>query len=68
MYKVKEKAYLQYRKASKEINNSIMSTVSLYNLIYIRKSDGMRQKLIDLKKRLASTDQARKLELASEYR
>ena len=32
------------------------------------KSDGIRQKLIDLRKCLAPTDLARKLELASEYR
>ena len=66
-YKDDEKVYQEYLKARKEINDFIMRTVSLSNHIYMRNSDGVRQKIIDLKKHLAPTDEARELELSTLY-
>ena len=66
-YKDDEKTYQEYLKGRKEINDLIMRTVSLSNHIYMRNSDGVRQKLIDLKKHLAPTDEARELELSILY-
>ena len=67
-YKAEEKAFQKYENACEKVNEFIMKTVAFHNHTFIQESGTIRQKLLDLKKRLAPTDQARKLDITSEYR
>ena len=49
------------------VQNHIVKTVSTSNIVYISDKTSVYQMLVALKKRLAPTDYARKLELASKY-
>ena len=49
------------------VRNHIVTTVSTHNIVYINDKNTVYQMLVALKKRLAPTDYARKLELAYKY-
>ena len=49
------------------IRNFIVSTVSAKNIVYIKKTSTVYQMLVALKKRLAPTDDAKKIQLANQY-
>mgnify|MGYP003622956889 CR=1 FL=1 len=49
------------------VRNHLVTTVSTTNIVYINGKTTVYQMLVALKKRLAPTDYARKLELASKY-
>jgi len=45
-----------------------MKIATLHNHTCMQESDGIQQKLLDLKNRLAPTDQARRFDMINEYR
>src|SRR4051812_33326379 len=59
--------YEKQRIALQDIQNHILSTLSRNNLSFIMDKETVYAKLTALKKRLAPTDRARKLELSQKY-
>jgi hypothetical protein len=49
------------------VQNHVVTTVSIINIVYIKDKSTVYQMLVALKKRLALTDYARKLEVVHKY-
>ena len=49
------------------VQNHVVTTISITNVIYIKDKSTVYQMLVALKKRLALTDYARKLEVVHKY-
>jgi hypothetical protein len=67
-YKKKMRKYKKRIDALKNLNIFIFISVDRFNLIYLRNQKTIHQKLSALKKRLASTNRVRKLEMIRKYK
>jgi hypothetical protein len=67
-YKKKMRKYKERIDALKNLNIFILISVDRFNLIYLRNQKTIHQKLSALKKRLASTNRVRKLEMIRKYK
>jgi hypothetical protein len=67
-YKKKMRKYNKRIDALKNLNIFILTSVDRFNLIYLRDQKTIHQKLSILKKRLASTNRVRKLEMIRKYK
>ncbi len=67
-YKKKMRRYKERIDALKNLNIFILTSVDRFNLIYLRDQKTIHQKLSALKKRLASTNRVRKLEMIRKYK
>ncbi len=67
-YKKKMRRYKKRIDALKNLNIFILTSVDRFNLIYFRNQKTIHQKLSTLKKRLASTNEVRKLEMIRKYK
>jgi hypothetical protein len=67
-YKKKMRKYKERIDALKNLNIFILTSVDRFNLIYLRNQKTIHQKLSTLKKRLASTNRIRKLEMIRKYK
>ena len=57
----------QEMESLKTIRNQLVTSVSKDNIVYIETKDTIYEMLVALKKRLAPTDEARKLEIIDKY-
>ncbi len=67
-YKKKMRKYKERIDALKNLNIFIFISIDRFNLIYLRDQETIHQKLSTLKKRLASTNRVRKLEIIRKYK
>jgi hypothetical protein len=67
-YKKKMRKYKKRIDVLKNLNIFIFTSVNRFNLIYFRNQETIHQKLTALKKRLASTNSIRKLEMIRKYK
>jgi hypothetical protein len=67
-YKKRMRRYKKRIDALKNLNIFILTSVDRFNLIYLRNQKTIHQKLSVLKKRLASTNRVRKLEMIRKYK
>jgi hypothetical protein len=67
-YKDQMRRYKERIDALKNLNIFILTSVDRFNLIYLRDQKTIHQKLSILKKRLASTNRIRRLEIARKYK
>jgi hypothetical protein len=67
-YKKKMRKYKERIDALKNLNIFILMSVNRFNLIYLRDQKTIHKKLSTLKKRLASTNRVRKLEMIRKYK
>jgi hypothetical protein len=67
-YKKKIRKYKKRIDALKNLNIFILISIDRFNLIYFRNQKTIHQKLSILKKRLASTNRVRKLEMIRKYK
>ncbi len=67
-YKKKMRKYKKRIDVLKNLNIFILTSVDWFNLIYLRNQKTIHQKLSILKKRLASTNRIRKLEMIRKYK
>jgi hypothetical protein len=67
-YKKKMRRYKERIDALKNLNIFILTSIDRFNLIYLRNQKTIHQKLSALKKRLASTNRVRKLEMIRKYK
>jgi hypothetical protein len=67
-YKKKMRKYRERIDVLKNLNIFILISVDRFNLIYLRNQKTVHQKLSALKKRLASTNRVRKLEMIRKYK
>jgi hypothetical protein len=67
-YKKKMRKYKKQIDALKNLNIFILTSVDRFNLIYLRDQKTIHQKLSILKKRFASTNRIRRLEIARKYK
>jgi hypothetical protein len=67
-YKKRMRKYKERIDALKNLNIFILISVDRFNLIYLRDQKTIHQKLSALKKRLASTNRVRKLEMIRKYK
>jgi hypothetical protein len=67
-YKNQMRRYKKKIDALKNLNIFILTSVDRFNLIYLRDHKTIHQKLSALKKRLASTNEIRRLEIARKYK
>ncbi len=67
-YKKKMRKYKERIDALKNLNIFILISIDRFNLIYLRDQKTVHQKLSALKKRLASTNRVRKLEMIRKYK
>ncbi len=67
-YKNQMRKYREKIDALKNLNIFILTSVDRFNLIYLRDQETIHQKLSILKKRLASTNRIRRLEIARKYK
>jgi hypothetical protein len=67
-YKKKMRKYKKRIDALKNLNIFILISIDRFNLIYFRNQKTIHQKLSTLKKRLASTNRVRKLEMIRKYK
>jgi hypothetical protein len=67
-YKKKMRKYKKRINALKNLNIFILTSIDRFNLIYLRNQKTIHQKLSILKKRLASTNRVRKLEIIRKYK
>jgi hypothetical protein len=67
-YKKRMRKYKERIDALKNLNIFILISVDRFNLIYLRNQKTIHQKLSTLKKRLASTNRVRKLEMIRKYK
>jgi hypothetical protein len=67
-YKKKMRKYKERIDVLKNLNIFILISVDRFNFIYLRNQKTIHQKLSTLKKRLASTNRVRKLEMIRKYK
>jgi hypothetical protein len=67
-YKKKMRKYKKRIDVLKNLNIFILISVDRFNLIYLKNQKTIHQKLSALKKRLASTNRVRKLEIIRKYK
>jgi hypothetical protein len=67
-YKKNYRTYREKIKILKILNIFILTSIDQFNLIYLRDQSTIFQKLSTLKKRLASTNQIRELEIIRKYK
>jgi hypothetical protein len=67
-YKNQMRRYKERIDALKNLNIFILTSVDRFNLIYLRNQKTIHQKLSALKKRLASTNRIRRLEIVRKYK
>ncbi len=67
-YKNQMRKYKKKIDVLKNLNIFILTSVDRFNLIYLRDQKTIHQKLSALKKRLASTNRIRRLEIARKYK
>ncbi len=67
-YKKKMRRYKERIDALKNLNIFILTSIDRFNLIYLRNQKTIHQKLSILKKRFASTNRVRKLEMIRKYK
>ncbi len=67
-YKNQMRRYREKIDALKNLNIFILTSVDRFNLIYLRDQKTIHQKLSTLKKRFASTNRIRRLEIARKYK
>jgi hypothetical protein len=67
-YKNQMRRYRERIDALKNLNIFILTSVDRFNLIYLRDQKTIHQKLSILKKRLASTNRVRRLEIVRKYK
>jgi hypothetical protein len=67
-YKNQMRRYKERIDALKNLNIFILTSIDRFNLIYFRDQKTIHQKLSALKKRLASTNRIRRLEIARKYK
>jgi hypothetical protein len=67
-YKKKMRKYKKRINVLKNLNIFILISIDRFNLIYLRDQKTIYQKLSTLKKRLASTNRVRKLEMIRKYK
>jgi hypothetical protein len=67
-YKKRMRKYRERIDALKNLNIFILISVDRFNLIYLRDQKTIHQKLSALKKRFASTNRVRKLEMIRQYK
>ncbi len=67
-YKKRMRKYRKRIDALKNLNIFTLTSVDRFNLIYLRDQKTIQQKLSVLKKRLASTNRIRRLEIARKYK
>ncbi len=67
-YKKRMRKYKKRIDVLKNLNIFIFTSVNRFNLIYFRNQKTIHQKLSTLKKRLASTNRVRKLEIVRKYK
>jgi hypothetical protein len=67
-YKKRMRKYRKRIDVLKNLNIFILTSVDRFNLIYLRDQKTIHQKLSALKKRFASTNRVRKLEIARKYK
>ncbi len=67
-YKKKMRKYKKRIDVLKNLNIFIFISINRFNLIYLRNQKTIHQKLSALKKRLASTNRVRKLEMIRKYK
>ena len=67
-FKEISRTYREKRDALKDIEQHIMTTVDRQNILYLDGANTVYQKLAALRKRLAPTDRARRLDVARKYR
>jgi hypothetical protein len=67
-YKNQMRRYRKKIDALKNLNIFILTSVDRFNLIYFRNQKTIHQKLSTLKKRLASTNRIRRLEIVRKYK
>jgi hypothetical protein len=67
-HKKKLRTYRKRIETLKNLNTFILTWVDWFNLIYLRDRKTIFQKLLVLKKRLASTNRIRKLEMIRKYK
>jgi hypothetical protein len=67
-YKNQMRRYKERIDALKNLNIFILTSIDRFNLIYLRDQKTIHQKLSTLKKRLASTNRIRRLEIVRKYK
>ena len=67
-YKIELAKYRRQREALNSIKDFIVTSVARQHLSYLREKTTVYQMLVALKKRIAPTDRARKMELVRKYR
>jgi hypothetical protein len=67
-YKKRMRKYKERIDVLKNLNIFILTSINRFNLIYLRDQKTIHQKLSILKKRLASTNRVRKLEMIRKYK
>jgi hypothetical protein len=67
-YKKRMRKYKEQIDVLKNLNIFILISIDRFNLIYLRNQKTIHQKLTALKKRLASTNRVRKLEMIRKYK
>jgi hypothetical protein len=67
-YKKKMRKYKKRINVLKNLNIFIFISINRFNLIYLRNQETIHQKLSALKKRFASTNRVRKLEIVRKYK
>jgi hypothetical protein len=67
-YKKKMRKYKERIDVLKNLNIFILISIDRFNLIYLRNQKTIHQKLSMLKKRFASTNRVRKLEIVRKYK
>jgi hypothetical protein len=67
-YKKRMRRYKKQIDALKNLNIFILTSIDRFNLICLRNQETIHQKLSTLKKRLASTNRIRKLEMIRKYK
>jgi hypothetical protein len=67
-YKKKMRKYKKRIDALKNLNIFILISIDRFNLIYLKNQETIHQKLSALKKRFASTNRVRKLEIVRKYK
>jgi hypothetical protein len=67
-YKNQMRRYKKKIDVLKNLNIFILTSIDRFNLIYLRDQKTIHQKLSALKKRLASTNRIRRLEIARKYK
>jgi hypothetical protein len=67
-YENQMRKYIERIDALKNLNIFILTLIDRFNLIYLRNQKTIHQKLSILKKRLASTNRIRRLEIVRKYK